>query len=211
MEQVALVVGEALVDVVRGRDGSERDHAGGSSANAAVAMSRLGRPVWFASAWADDAHGGLLAAHLADNDVRMAVDPLALARTATAVATLAEDGSASYEFDIEWRVPAVSLPVHVAPVVVVYGSIGAALDPGGRRRRRPGRGVAGECADGLRRQCPPGDHGHRRRGGRPGRADGPPGGRRQGERRGPGGALAGADPPRGRDATSSRPVPVRWW
>ncbi|KRF35233.1 PfkB family carbohydrate kinase [Nocardioides sp. Soil805] len=130
MEQVALVVGEALVDVVRGRDGSERDHAGGSSANAAVAMSRLGRAVWFASAWADDAHGSLLATHLADNDVRLAVDPVVLARTATAVATLAEDGSASYEFDIEWRVPPVALPEHVEPVVVVYGSIGAALSPG---------------------------------------------------------------------------------
>ena len=130
MEQVALVVGEALVDVVRGRDGSERDHAGGSSANAAVAMSRLGRQVWFASAWADDAHGALLASHLADNDVRLAVDPVVLERTATAVATLAEDGSASYAFDIEWRVPAVSLPGHVVPGVVVYGSIGAALVPG---------------------------------------------------------------------------------
>jgi fructokinase len=130
MDQVALVVGEALVDVVRGRDGSERDHAGGSSANAAVAMSRLGREVWFASAWADDAHGALLAGHLADNDVRLAVDPVVLERTATAVATLAEDGSASYAFDIEWRVPAVSLPGHVVPAVVVYGSIGAALTPG---------------------------------------------------------------------------------
>ncbi len=130
MEQVALVVGEALVDVVLGRDGSERDHAGGSSANAAVAMSRLGRSVWFASAWADDAHGRLLAGHLAGNDVRLAVDPVVLDRTATAVATLAEDGSASYEFDIEWRVPDVSLPGHVEPVVVVYGSIGAALAPG---------------------------------------------------------------------------------
>jgi fructokinase len=130
MEQVALVVGEALVDVVRGRDGVERDHAGGSSANAAVAMSRLGREVWFASAWADDEHGGLLAAHVADNGVRMAVDPVVLERTATAVATLAEDGSASYEFDIEWRVPDVVLPGHVTPVVVVYGSIGAALVPG---------------------------------------------------------------------------------
>jgi fructokinase len=130
MDEVALVVGEALVDVVRARDGSERDHAGGSSANAAVAMSRLGREVWFASAWADDAHGALLATHLADNDVRLAVDPLVLERTATAVATLAEDGSASYAFDIEWRVPELALPGHVTPAVVVYGSIGAALAPG---------------------------------------------------------------------------------
>jgi fructokinase len=130
MDQVALVVGEALVDVVRGRDGVERDHAGGSSANAAVAMSRLGREVWFASAWADDAHGRLLAAHVGDNGVRMAVDPVVLERTATAVATLAEDGSASYEFDIEWRVPDLALPGHVTPAVLVYGSIGAALAPG---------------------------------------------------------------------------------
>ena len=117
------MVGEALVDVVRGRDGSERDHAGGSSANAAVAMSRLGRQV-VASAWADDAHGALLASHLADNDVRLAVDPVVLERTATAVATLAEDGSASYAFDIEWRVPAVSLPGHVVPGVVVTAPSG---------------------------------------------------------------------------------------
>lgn len=129
-DAVALVVGEALVDVVRGRDGGERDHAGGSSANAAVAMSRLGREVWFAGAWGDDAHGALLAAHLSDNDVRLAVDPVVLDRTATAVATLAEDGSASYAFDIEWRVPELALPARVAPAVVVYGSIGAALAPG---------------------------------------------------------------------------------
>ena len=130
MDDVALVVGEALVDVVRGRDGRDRDHAGGSSANAAVAMSRLGREVWFAGAWADDAHGALLAGHLADNAVRLAGDPVVLERTATAVATLAEDGSASYVFDIEWRVPEVRLPPHVAPAVVVYGSLGAALAPG---------------------------------------------------------------------------------
>ncbi len=130
MEQVALVVGEALVDVVRGRDGSVRDHPGGSSANASVALARLGRPVRFVTAFADDDHGRLLDTHLRDNDVSLGSDPLILDRTATAVATLGESGAATYEFDIEWRLGPVALPADEEPVVVVYGSIGAALDPG---------------------------------------------------------------------------------
>lgn len=132
MEQVALVVGEALVDVVRSRDGSVREHPGGSAANAAVALARLGRSVRFATAYADDDRGSLLADHLSDNGVRLAGDPVVLDRTATAVATLAETGAASYEFDIEWRLGPLGLPAGVEPVVVVFGSIGAAVDPGAR-------------------------------------------------------------------------------
>ena len=129
MESVALVVGEALIDVVRGRDGSERDHPGGSAANAAIALSRLGREVWFATAWAADAHGELLAEHLRAGGIRLAGDPLVLERTATAVATLGEDGAASYDFDIAWRLPPLDLGP-AAPAVVMWGSIGAVLEPG---------------------------------------------------------------------------------
>lgn len=125
-----MVVGEALVDVVRGRDGAERDHPGGSSANAAVALARLGRPVSLVTAFADDDHGRLLAKHLAENGVRLGSDPLTLDRTATAVATLGESGAATYEFDIDWRLAPMSPPATTEPVVVVFGSIGAALDPG---------------------------------------------------------------------------------
>lgn len=130
MQSVALVMGEALVDVVRSTDGTERDHAGGSAANAAVALARLGREVWFATAWADDTFGRLLADHLGANGVRLAGDPRILERTATAVATLAADGAASYRFDIDWRLPQVELPAEARPDVVVFGSIGAALEPG---------------------------------------------------------------------------------
>jgi fructokinase len=130
MQPVALVVGEALVDVVRDREGGERDHPGGSAANAAVALARLGREVWFGTAWGPDAHGSLLARHLRRNEVRLAADPLVLERTATAVATLAEDGAARYVFDIEWHLPQVDLPDGRTPSVVVFGSIGAALEPG---------------------------------------------------------------------------------
>jgi fructokinase len=130
MEQVALVVGEALVDVVKRSDGVERRHPGGSSANAAVALARLGRPVALLTAFADDDHGRLLAEHLRDNGVRLASDPLMLDRTATALAVVGESGSATYEFDVDWRLGAEPLPAGTDPAVVVFGSLGAALDPG---------------------------------------------------------------------------------
>ena len=129
MEQVALVVGEALVDVVR-RDGSERRHPGGSSANAAVALARLGRPVTLVTAFGDDEDGRLVADHLSDNGVRLASDPGTVERTATAVAEIGESGSATYEFDIDWRIGELTLPADTEPVVVVFGSLGAALAPG---------------------------------------------------------------------------------
>lgn len=98
-----LVVGESLVDVVVARDGSVAERPGGSAANAAVALARLGRPVRLATAYADDERGRLLAGHLAAEEVALAGDPYTLARTAVATARIAEDGGASYDFDVEWR------------------------------------------------------------------------------------------------------------
>lgn len=123
-----LVVGESLVDIVHAADGTTTEYAGGSAANVAVALARLGRPVRFATAWADDERGAALAAHLATAGVRLAADPLVLRRTATAAATLGADGAATYEFDLEWRLAAVpSTPV---PLAVHTCSLGAVLEPG---------------------------------------------------------------------------------
>lgn len=126
-----LVVGEALIDVVRAADGSVAEHPGGSAANVAVALARLGRPVRFATAWADDARGAVLADHLARAGVRLAAGPHVLARTATATATLGADGSATYEFDLEWRLPEV--PLDPTPRAVHVCSLGAVLGPGAER------------------------------------------------------------------------------
>lgn len=127
MESHALVVGESLVDIVRASDGSTTERPGGSAANVAVALARLGRPVRFATAYADDARGRVLAAWLADEGIEHASDPHAVARTSTAVATIGADGAASYEFDLEWRLNEVSDAgarfVHVC-------SLGAVVLPG---------------------------------------------------------------------------------
>jgi fructokinase len=123
-----LVVGESLVDIVHGADGATTEYAGGSAANVAVALARLGRPVRFATSWADDTRGRMLADHLAGAGVELATDPHALARTATAAATIGADGAASYEFDLEWRLNVVV--VEPPPVVVHVCSLGAVTEPG---------------------------------------------------------------------------------
>ena len=129
MVDAALVIGESLVDVVRGAD-ADIDYPGGSAANVAVALARLGRPTWLATSFADDPYGVLLAGHLAANDVRLAGDPGAVDHTSSAVATVDPSGAASYAFDLDWRLNPVRLPGDVLPVVVHACSIAAVLPPG---------------------------------------------------------------------------------
>lgn len=128
MQQHALVVGEALVDVVHTADGAVREHPGGSAANVAVALARLGRRVRFASAYADDAYGRLIADHLAADGVEPGSDPAVVARTSSATATIGPDGAASYVFDLDWRLGEVALVP--APVAVHVCSLGAVVEPG---------------------------------------------------------------------------------
>jgi fructokinase len=129
----ALVVGESLIDVVQRPDGSTVEHAGGSAANVAVALARLGRPVQLLTAVGDDERGTALARHLNQAAVGLVGDPRILERTATSMATIAADGSASYTFDIEWRLPAVP---DLEPLVVHACSIAAVREPGASDVRR---------------------------------------------------------------------------
>lgn len=123
----ALVIGESLVDVVHAGDGSVTERPGGSAANVAVALARLGRPVRFVTSWADDARGRLISEHLAGSGVELATDPLVLARTSSAVATIGVDGSAAYAFDLDWRFGPVGPQ---SPAFVHVCSLGAVLEPG---------------------------------------------------------------------------------
>lgn len=139
-ESGVLVVGESLVDIVHGADGQTTEYAGGSAANVAVALARLGRPVRFVTAWADDARGRLLADHVAGAGVELASDPAVLERTATAAATIGADGAASYEFDLGWRIGEVDPG---QPVAVHVCSIGAVLEPGASQALALLRGLHG--------------------------------------------------------------------
>ena len=120
------VVGEALVDVVHRADGSVEELPGGSPANVALTLGRLGRAPHLVTALADDVRGRRVRAWLEDSGVEVLAAPLR--RTSTAAAHLDAAGAATYEFDLDWDLDGVEVPT--APVLHV-GSIAAMLEPGG--------------------------------------------------------------------------------
>lgn len=126
--QRSLVVGEALIDVVHRRDGSVDSHPGGSPLNVAIGLARLGRESHLLTWFADDDGGSALRSHLAGSGVHVVEGSDAGPRTSSATATLDDDGAATYDFDIDWRLPA-DVP-GLDPVVVHTGSIAAVLEPG---------------------------------------------------------------------------------
>lgn len=122
-----LVVGEALIDVVLRADGSVVEHVGGSPANVAVGLSRLGHPVSLATHLGDDEHGRMIAEHVSRERVALVGAPTA-ARTPTATATLDASGAATYEFDLAWEL---ATGVQLDAVGHLHtGSIGATMEPG---------------------------------------------------------------------------------
>ncbi|VTR77613.1 carbohydrate kinase family protein [Cellulomonas hominis] len=127
----ALVVGEALVDVVLRRGEEPAEHPGGSPANVAIGLGRLGRRVDLLTWLADDAYGDLVREHLAASDVHVLAGDRAPERTSVARAHLDDGGAATYEFDLTWDLPGTWDEGDDAPAVVHTGSIATVLTPGG--------------------------------------------------------------------------------
>jgi fructokinase len=123
-----LVVGEALVDVVLQPDGTSVVHPGGSPANVALGLARLGADVVLLTQLGNDDHGDLVRRHLTGDGVRLEEHPAA--DTSVAAAHLDADGAATYSFDLTWDVPALG---SVTQAHVHTGSLASALEPGARR------------------------------------------------------------------------------
>ena len=130
----ALVVGEALVDVVRRLNGKVDAHPGGSPANVAIGLGRLGREVELLAYLADDENGALVREHLAASGVALAAGTLDAERTSVATANLDATGAATYDFDLTWDLAQTAAP-RDNPLVVHTGSIAAVLAPGAARVR----------------------------------------------------------------------------
>jgi fructokinase len=127
----ALVVGEALIDVVSRPDGSRAEHPGGSPANVALGLGRLGRDVDLLTWLGHDAAGDLVRQHLQASGVRVLEGNRSAQRTSLATARIDADGGASYEFDLEWDLPETWDAAPGDPLVVHTGSIATVLQPGG--------------------------------------------------------------------------------
>ncbi|MPV48732.1 MULTISPECIES: carbohydrate kinase [unclassified Pseudactinotalea] len=124
----ALIIGEALVDVVERPGQTPQEHPGGSPANVAYGLARLGREVELATWIGQDPRGAVIRTHLTVAGVRLVHGHNGALRTPTSIARIGADGSAQYEFDIEFQVPEVHLDSDVA--VVHTGSIAATTVPG---------------------------------------------------------------------------------
>ena len=123
-----VVIGEALMDVVATPEGTN-EHPGGSPANVAYGLARLGVSTGLLTSMGTDGRGDALEEHLTGAGVLLLPGSRSLERTSTATATIARDGSASYSFDITWDVEPLDL-TQTPPKLVHTGSIASFLSPG---------------------------------------------------------------------------------
>lgn len=131
-EAQVLVMGEALMDlVIRHGDTIENAEAvpGGSPANVALALGRLGVNVSLVTWIGKDAYGARIRKHLEDSNVRLVKGSQGAAETPTAAAYLNEEGAANYTFNLDWD-PASPVELTDNDLIVHTGSIGAVLEPG---------------------------------------------------------------------------------
>jgi len=124
-----IVIGEALVDLVGQRGSSTLvAHPGGSPANVALGLARLGDPVTLMTMLGRDAFGEMIISHLQASGVRVDGGSGEGTPTSLAVATLAA-GIATYDFRIDWEIGGLD-PLPVETRCLHTGSLATVLEPG---------------------------------------------------------------------------------
>lgn len=131
-ETSVTVIGEALMDLVVQYGDKVEDAVavpGGSSANVALALGRLGYPVDLVTWIAKDGFGEQIREHLDRSKVRISEISFGALRTPTGIAYLDENNAASYVFDFEFAPPA-PIVIPDSTAVLLIGSISAVADSG---------------------------------------------------------------------------------
>jgi fructokinase len=126
----ALVIGEALIDIVERNGQIIGEHVGGSPLNVAIGLARLGRGVDFLTHVGDDPRGRRITEYVKQSGAELVPGSMTADHTPTALATLDESGSAQYVFDIDWELA--GTPEVAPPLVAHTGSIATVLEPGCR-------------------------------------------------------------------------------
>ncbi|MFJ8040807.1 carbohydrate kinase [Kitasatospora sp. NPDC096147] len=122
-----LVVGESVADIVRVPGRPDVVHAGGSPANVAYGLARLGRQAALLTQLGTEPVGELIGGHLRTAGVELLTDGQTGVPTPTAVVTLGPDGQPSYELDVRWTLADTEVP---PPDHLHLGSVSAVLEPG---------------------------------------------------------------------------------
>jgi fructokinase len=122
-----LVIGESLIDVVND-DAGERRLPGGSPMNVAYGLARLGVDTRLLTRVGMDSDGEAIKRHVDKAGVTLLEESLDNQKTSVAVANIARNGSATYRFDVDWRLPSLT-GLHLTNWIHV-GSIATFLPPG---------------------------------------------------------------------------------
>jgi fructokinase len=130
-EQLITVAGEVLVDLVDQGGGRYQAYNGGSGANVAVALARLGAPCSMLARISGDQLGRQLTANLAGNGVSLRDVTRAAEPTTLALATLDDAGRAVYSFyangTADWQWTPAELPGQIRPDVAALHAVSLVL------------------------------------------------------------------------------------
>lgn len=144
-----VVTGENVVDLIPQPDGALRPALGGGPANIAVAVARLGAPVAMAARLGGDAFGAAFRHRLTESTVDARYLRDTGDQSTLALATIAENGSARFDFwhhgaaDFGWLDG--ELPALGAGDLAHIGSLAAFLAPGADAVERWAAGLRPQC------------------------------------------------------------------
>lgn len=128
-------MGDALIDVIIDASGEITSTVGGAGLNTALAIGRLGIPVQMVAGISQDSLGSRILRTLLSNAVHDGLGTRTAEPTTIALASLRDDGSATYRFLLDGTsIAAVIgeqalLAVHPASTSLLVGGVSLALDP----------------------------------------------------------------------------------
>jgi fructokinase len=131
-----LVIGEALVDVVHGINGEIKNIPGGSPANTAVALSRLGTKTYMKARTSSDQFGTEIRNYLTNQNVILDYSLVVDSPSSVIDALIQKDGSAKYEAnlngaaDFGWTVTELNQEIDRDIQIVQLGSLTSYIEPG---------------------------------------------------------------------------------
>jgi fructokinase len=132
---VIVVCGEALIDRIHNRDGTQHAVPGGGPFNTARALARLGVPIAFLGRLSDDVFGRRLAGLLTSEGASLELASIGPEPTTIAIADVDSDGFAQYEFLVQGT-SAPNLTLEMLPEqfgrevnALHVGTLGLVLEP----------------------------------------------------------------------------------
>ena len=131
-----LVIGEALVDVVHGINGEIKNIPGGSPANTAVALARLGTKTYMKARTSPDQFGTEIRSYLTSQNVNLDYSLVVDSPSSVINAVIQKDGSAKYEANLKgaadygWTFEELNQVINPDIQIVQLGSLTSYVEPG---------------------------------------------------------------------------------